>query len=76
MRSRFTKATATSVLVVLVLVSFTWLAGTRDAVALVVVGEDYGLRVSLAEALTPTDNLAPEDTQTSKIGRASCRERV
>lgn len=51
--------------IIILAVSFVLLLSSQDTFALVVVGEEYGLRVHLSEEYVPTDILNPGDTKTS-----------
>ena len=65
MRKKYLQPISTIVMTLFVLTSFTLFFQAQDAFAVVIVGEDVGLRVALSNVPTPTDNLNPGDTKTS-----------
>ena len=65
MSKKYLQPIATIVMTLFVLTSFTLFFQAQDAFAVIVLGEDVGLRVTLSSVPTPTDILNPGDTKTS-----------
>ena len=65
MDKRILKPIATIVLITALILSFSFILHKQEAYALVVVGEDYGLRAHVSDEEIPTNNLNPGDTKSS-----------